>query len=218
LGCVVLPTRAQLSRSLAAEAGVPSSLNMTTCMHLSFYLYVLYIYIKIHIYMHISTHKCKIHMVRKRAMCSPCTFHRSLPILPTVQERSCRSRMRFLEREEQPYCTVRFQEGIRASPFLLFPPTSLDQVPARFFFLACREEREGRKKFEVLHHYRAGNKWCSPGKSFVSGNAASCELGCFSAFQEVVVQALLITKSLGGRDECCAPLLVPPSGWAGARP
>lgn len=100
--------------------------------------------------------------------------------------------------------------GFRASPVLLFPPTSLDQaLVGQGIFLACREEREGREKFEVLLHRRTGNKWCNLGKTFVSGNAASCELGCFSAFQEVLVQALPIAKGVteglsGVEDEGCA--------------
>lgn len=68
------------------------------------------------------------------------------------------------------------------------------------FFLACREEREKRKKSEVLLRRRTGNKRCNPGKTFVSGNAVSFELGCFNAFQDVLVQALLIAK--GSLRDC----------------
>lgn len=63
------------------------------------------------------------------------------------------------------------------------------------FFLAGREEREGRKKFEVLLHCRTGNEWCNLGKTFVSGNAASCELSCFYCFSG---GAGLVQRGRGG--------------------
>lgn len=55
-----------------------------------------------------------------------------------------------------------------------------------FFFLVCREEREERKKFEVLLHRRTGNKRCDPEKAFVSGNVAPSELDFCNIFQKVL--------------------------------
>lgn len=85
------------------------------------------------------------------------------------------------------------ERGFRTSPVLI-PSPSLDfcaihlalEGEGFFFFLVCREEREERKKFEVLLHHRTGNKRCDPEKVLVSVNVAPSELGYFGVFQKVL--------------------------------
>lgn len=99
--------------------------------------------------------------------------------------------MRFLEQEFG--CTARARGGLGQVQFLFLhhPLISVQSIRCWrekdiFFFLVCREEREERKKFEVLLHHRTGNKRCDPEKVLVSGNVAPSELGYFGVFQKVL--------------------------------